>query len=467
MVEETAMDVDQTAAQIAGLRGRNPNSNPNANGLRRRVCFSFAAYARSVIDHLKRCQVPIARGLTDQEFGAIQATFGFTFPPDLRSILQEGLPVGVGFPNWRSGATQQLQMMLDLPMAGLSYDIAKGKFWWKEWGPQPLTSREALHIARHEFSKAPILVPIYSHCYIPCSPCLAGNPVFFVYQNDFYYCGYDVADFFQREAFVPHNFNNGGNSQQQQQQLLEPRASVIRELIDTQFESPRLHSTIKTLTTNCSPRTGTTRVDSASAAVISSYNYFHRKPLSANVLTRFTIQAPSWAAKTARKVHFWSDLVEQKDKMNTASPNGVFSSIKVEIDFAKAGPRCKKVRWEDLAMTADTENIDVSRKWVANFLKDVVQSRLRNGGWKDEDISDIVNSSSSSSTANSSLQLTKNGLEGQNLMENLALRFDVLSGSLRKGGWSAKDIVECFNLDSNSCYSKNTIDSVAKFVAEG
>eukprot|EP01018_Ginkgo_biloba_P012164 Gb_01934 [translate_table: standard] len=44
-------------------------------------------------------------------------------------------------------------MMLDLPTVGLSYDIAKGKFWWKEWGPRPLTSREALDIALHEFSK--------------------------------------------------------------------------------------------------------------------------------------------------------------------------------------------------------------------------------------------------------------------------------------------------------------------------
>lgn len=118
-----------------------------------RVCFSFAAYAKNVIDHLRRCQVPIARGLTDEEFERIEATFGFAFPPDLRSILREGLPVGVGFPNWRSGATQQLRMMMDLPMAGLSYEVSKGRFWWKDWGSQPYSSDEALRVAKTFFLK--------------------------------------------------------------------------------------------------------------------------------------------------------------------------------------------------------------------------------------------------------------------------------------------------------------------------
>ena len=47
-------------------------------------------------------------------------------------------------------------------------------------------------------------------------------------------------------------------------------------------------------------------------AIISRYRYFHEKLLSINVLNRFTIQAPAWVAKAARKIDFWSDLVEKK-----------------------------------------------------------------------------------------------------------------------------------------------------------
>lgn len=407
-----------------------------------RVCFSFAAYARSVIDHLRRCQVPVARGLSDQELGAIEASFAFVFPPDLRSILQEGLPVGVGFPNWRSGAAgrQQLQMMVDLPTAGLAYDIAKGRFWWKDWGSQPSTSREALHIARKELSAAPTLIPIYNHCYIPSSPSLAGNPVFFVYQNDFYYAGYDVSDFFQREAFVPHENLDTPTT---------PRsASCIRDLIDTAHmdsckgiaaNSPRAIAMSDLFEGNSQRRD--------SSPLKPTCTQFHQKPLPAatKVLTRFTIQTPSWAAKTARRIDFWSDLVESKHDMNLAadSATGIFSSdLKLEIDLTAKQARCKRVRWEDLGAT---ELKYSSRRWVTSYLKEL-QSRLRNGGWKEEDICDVINNSMTCST--SSLHLTKICVDRQNYVENLATRFDVLSGSLRKGGWSPKDIVECFHQDA-------------------
>lgn len=124
----------------------------------------------------------------------------------MKSILQEGLPIGAGFPNWRSASEKQIRLMLNLPVAGLCYEIARGKFWWDQWGSRPLNTDEALEIARSAFKNAPVLVPIYCHCYIPCSPNIAGNPIFFVYEKDIYYCGYDLADFFEREVFVPLNF---------------------------------------------------------------------------------------------------------------------------------------------------------------------------------------------------------------------------------------------------------------------
>ncbi len=47
-------------------------------------------------------------GLSDSEIEAIQGRFGFTFPPDLRAVLQFAVPVGKQFPSWRNGSNQEL-----------------------------------------------------------------------------------------------------------------------------------------------------------------------------------------------------------------------------------------------------------------------------------------------------------------------------------------------------------------------
>eukprot|EP01018_Ginkgo_biloba_P002094 Gb_06072 [translate_table: standard] len=468
---------------------------PPAKNNARRVCFSFAAYAKNVIDHLRRCQVPIARGLTDEEFDRIETTFSFTFPPDLRSILQEGLPVGVGFPNWRSGATQQLRMMMDLPMAGLSCEISKGRFWWRDWGSQPSNTEAALEIARNYFRQAPVLVPIYSHCYIPCSPNLAGNPIFFVYQKDIFYCGYDVADFFEREAFIPHNFkppadqefeSDGGTSVRElikeaegdfERRFGNPETGMVKNWTEKNNSAVEPHeekweefkrnpenwgkSSLPKISTRNKEIPGRKSVSGESSrsaierpeplvrsagnsprngqAIISRYKYFHEKPLSNNVRNRFTIQAPAWVAKAARRIEFWSDLVENKGTMNIAPPEGLFSSVKVDVDLAKSSR--KQVRWDDLTVVEVQHRF--SRKWLASYLGDL-ESRLRNGGWKEDDISDMINPPAASFSSRN--QVCK-GSDRHNLMESLAFHVDLLSISLRKAGWSAKDVVESLDFD--------------------
>ncbi|KAG6549637.1 hypothetical protein Mapa_008615 [Marchantia paleacea] len=196
-------------AQYAGLKRLSARAHagtaPASSG-GRRVYFSFAAYARTVIDHLRSCRVPIEKGLTDEEFARVEAAYCFTFPPDLRAILAEGLPVGDGFPNWRHGFSHKLQMRFDLPIAGLLYEVARGNVWWKQWGPRPVDTEQAVRLALIALRKASTMVPVYSHCYIPASPNIAGNPVFFLYRKDVFVCGIDIADFFQRELFVPHGY---------------------------------------------------------------------------------------------------------------------------------------------------------------------------------------------------------------------------------------------------------------------
>ncbi|KAJ0098211.1 hypothetical protein Patl1_28442 [Pistacia atlantica] len=161
------------------------------------VCFSFAAYAKNLIDHLRSLNIPILPGLNDDEFTFIEFTLNFTFPPDLRSILREGLPVGTAFPNWRSSSQQQLQLLLNLPVLSLSRNVALNNFWSDSWGQKPQEKNHSLSLVNRLLQKAPVLVPIYRNCYIPSTPNIAGNPVFYIDSEEVKVLSFDLAGFFK------------------------------------------------------------------------------------------------------------------------------------------------------------------------------------------------------------------------------------------------------------------------------
>ncbi|KAL3721903.1 hypothetical protein ACJRO7_034276 [Eucalyptus globulus] len=163
----------------------------------KRVCFSFAAYAKSVIYHLASCDVPVLEGLTAAEFDCLESAFSFAFPPDLREILQEGLPVGPGFVNWRSSSPQQLRILAGLPGRCLIKEVSRSDFWCDAWGERPSGRDRAVELAERFLEEAPALVPIYRNCYIPASPNAAGNPVFYIDGGDVRVLSFDLAGFFQ------------------------------------------------------------------------------------------------------------------------------------------------------------------------------------------------------------------------------------------------------------------------------
>ncbi|OAY33555.1 uncharacterized protein LOC110629659 [Manihot esculenta] len=179
---------------LTSIRPQNPTS--------KLVCFSFAAYAKTVIEYLKCFNIPVLPGLTDSEFSSIESTFNFSFPPDLRSILQEGLPVGHHFPNWRSSSPQQLKLLLNLPYLNISKNVANNNYWVRSWGDKPDDSNRRLDIVKEFLDKAPVLVPIYGNCYIPSTPNAAGNPVFYVDDGGVRVLSFDVARFFQEVEFL-------------------------------------------------------------------------------------------------------------------------------------------------------------------------------------------------------------------------------------------------------------------------
>ncbi|KAJ7952689.1 ATP-dependent 6-phosphofructokinase [Quillaja saponaria] len=191
------------ATAIANVNNTRNKTNSEPPIRPKLACFSFAAYAKTLIDNLKSSNIPVANGLSDSEFSSIESNFNFTFPPDLRSILQQGLPVDLGFANWRGSSPQQLQILLSLPIISVLRKVSQRKFWHPSWGPEPQDRELAMDLARSFFTRAPILVPIYRHCYIPASPNLAGNPVFYVdHDGDVRLLSFDLAGFFREAEFL-------------------------------------------------------------------------------------------------------------------------------------------------------------------------------------------------------------------------------------------------------------------------
>lgn len=200
------VDVDRrmtglTPAHAAGLRRLSARAAAPSTPTVRNSLQSFSPFADKVINHLKNSGIKIQPGLSDTEFARVEAEFGFTFPPDLRVILTAGLSVGPGFPDWRSpGARLHLRAMIDLPIAAVSFQIAKNSLWCKSWGFKPPDPEKTLRVARNALKRAPLMIPIFDHCYIPCSPSLAGNPVFFIDETRIFCCGSDLSEFFERES---------------------------------------------------------------------------------------------------------------------------------------------------------------------------------------------------------------------------------------------------------------------------
>lgn len=145
----------------------------------------------------------IAPGLTDFEIQAVERQYRFMFPPDLRWLLQFATPVGAGFPDWRDISSEDLRSRFDLPFDGIWCDVEHGGFWLPEWGRKPSDSKTRHKAVRQAISKAPRLIPIFVHRYIPCIPYQHGNPVFSVHQTDIIHYGNDLADYFYREFRVP------------------------------------------------------------------------------------------------------------------------------------------------------------------------------------------------------------------------------------------------------------------------
>lgn len=350
---------------IAGLRRLSarasapstPASLPVRNGLQ-----AFSSLADKVITHLRNSGFQVQPGLSDAEFARAEAEFGFVFPPDLRAILSAGLPVGPGFPDWRSaGARLHLRASLDLPIAAISFQIARNTLWSKYWGPRPSEPEKALRVARNALKRAPLLIPIFNHCYIPCNPSLAGNPIFFIDETRVFCCGFDISDFFERESLFTSSVSNP--------ELLKKQRSVSEK------------------------------------SAGSSTN-FSRRSMDAGLVS---------GTRTPRWVEFWSDAAvdrrrrKSSSSSSNSSPDRFFEVRKTQVPkwvdeyMEQIGSVLREGGWGESDITEiahvsasgffEGEMVLLDNQAVLDALllkADRFSDTLRKAGWSSEEVSDAL-----------------------------------------------------------------------------
>ncbi len=145
----------------------------------------------------------ITPGLSVSEFARIETDFGFRFADDHRAFLSAGLPLGDSWPDWRAGSRKDLRRRLQWPAEGILFDVEWNAFWYPAWGERPAAMKHALRSARWHLERAPRLVPVYGHRYLPAGNGTFGHPVLSAYQTDIICYGADLADYIDNEFGAP------------------------------------------------------------------------------------------------------------------------------------------------------------------------------------------------------------------------------------------------------------------------
>ncbi len=130
-----------------------------------------------------------------------QAKWDLRFPPDLMALFLERRPVcdEGHMVDWVADSDDRIRDALEWPLKGFWFDVENAGIWWPEWGEKPNDRDARYEVLKAAIDKAPALIPIYGHRYIPDEPHEDGNPVFSVWQTDVIYYGANLTDYFDRE----------------------------------------------------------------------------------------------------------------------------------------------------------------------------------------------------------------------------------------------------------------------------
>ena len=153
----------------------------------------------SIFDILREKGVTLEEGLSLEELQFIENLYKIKFPRSLESFLMLKLPVSHGFYNWRDIKKENeyyINKIINRPYEEIS-DKANEVYWNDKWGVEPDKDSYS-YIVREKLKKAPKLVPIYAHRYMPIIPEI-NPPVLSIHGVDIIFYGIDLENYFDIE----------------------------------------------------------------------------------------------------------------------------------------------------------------------------------------------------------------------------------------------------------------------------
>lgn len=136
-----------------------------------------------------------SKGYTQAELDNAQEKFDLVFPPDLIALLREKRPVA-GYLWTDEGA---IRKALEWPIEGLLASVERGFAWRGEWGEKPENAGARREVARPFVARAPKLIPLLGHRYLPERPHEAGNPVLSAMYSDVIFYATNLTEYFEIE----------------------------------------------------------------------------------------------------------------------------------------------------------------------------------------------------------------------------------------------------------------------------
>ena len=165
----------------------------------------------AITEMLKAHGVRFDGGLTEQEFTKIEQIYGVSFPKSLRDFYSEGVPTSDdtnAFPRWRDFSDENIAAIksrITEPYEWLRDDVVKNGFWLPIWGERSVTSEAAGLLYDAVIKTAPVLIPVYSHRYIPATDGINDPPVISTVGCDTIYYGSGLENYLHRE-FMPEGY---------------------------------------------------------------------------------------------------------------------------------------------------------------------------------------------------------------------------------------------------------------------
>ncbi len=140
------------------------------------------------------------KGLTISEISEIQKIYDISFPESLQSFLMAALPISASFYNWRNKENTNVKYIKSMMNQPVKYieNMPEVIYWCDQWGKEPKSKEEFNAEVRNRLRRAPALIPVFSHRYMP-SIKEKDPPIISIHGGDIIYMGENLEDYLEVE----------------------------------------------------------------------------------------------------------------------------------------------------------------------------------------------------------------------------------------------------------------------------